>query len=107
MTRSRDLSNSVAGTSGKPFAIAANIATMGNISQNSQNYASVTFPSGRFTQAPIITANAINSSSINTIAYASTTSGFQLYGNKWDAGTATAPEAYWIAVQMTSSSAGG
>jgi hypothetical protein len=107
MTRSRDLSNSVAGTSGKPFAMAANIATLGNVTNTVQNYASVIFPVGRFTQAPIITTNATDVSSLNTIAYASTTSGFSLYGFKWDAGTATTPTAYWIAVQMTSSSAGG
>ena len=70
--------------------------------------ASVTFPAGRFTQAPIVTATMASSTTVTSATVGSvTTSGFTIYA--WAGGSAsvTGRAAYYQAIQMTSGAAAG
>ena len=89
-------------TQSGPYAMAAN--TIASFTAS----ASVTFPSGRFTQAPIVTATMASSSTVTSATVGSvTTSGFTIYA--WTGGSAsgTGRTAYYQAIQMTSGAAGG
>lgn len=95
-----------------PFAMAANTLTM-SISAAANTNASVTFPSGRFTAAPVVTAVMANapggSAKLVARAINSTSTGTSIYVYTGDSTTTTSSnfEIDWIAVQMTSSTGGG
>jgi hypothetical protein len=110
MSKARDLASGQNGV--RPFAMAANTLTMSIVSAANTN-ASVTFPSGRFTEAPVVTtvmanapggsqklvARAINTSSTGTTVF--------VYSGDSTATNASNFEIDWIAVQMTSTSGAG
>jgi hypothetical protein len=119
MTRARDLANSTPGTTGQPFATAAGIwsGTSGTYASTWQiawyvAQVSVTFPAGRFTQAPMVTASGEGQTaggvwSVPQIAWVWTVSstGFvSLVGNPYGN---YGVNYRWVATQMTSSSAVG
>ena len=95
MTRARDLASGLAGV--RPFAMAA-----GNYYHTSE-YTNITFPSGRFTQPPRVTANLVaagaGGSDVLTANITTTGMTFQ----------ATPINRFldWHAVQMTSGAASG
>jgi len=98
MTRARDLASGLAGV--RPFAMAAGRAT----GLTNANYTTITFPAGRFTFAPMVTATG---DSLGTAAAFYTTSvTTSSFGLASSAGT-TNVNAYWIAVQMTSGAGAG
>lgn len=90
------------GTAGKPFATSAGIVTT-----NGSNQITVTFPSGRFSTRPTITAQVlghpnvcvpyINSIDQNSFSVGAFTTG----------GTRVSSTLDWQAIQMTSGTAGG
>lgn len=90
-----------------PFAQAAgNASYAGTVGVDASVTVSVTFPTGRFTQPPIVTASS-NNSRITMAVSAVTTTGFTLaFGNRSGA-SATTIAATWAAVQMSSASAAG
>jgi hypothetical protein len=92
----------VPGSAGIPFLMAA------NVSPSFTGSGTVTFPVGRFTQPPIVTATLVSSSAWTSVTTGnSSTSGVTVYA--WAGATAatTARTAYWTAIQMTSGAAGG
>lgn len=102
MTKARDLASGLNGV--RPFAMAAGDGATSAASGT----ATVTFPSGRFTQTPIVTAT-------------STSSAFALFAEAYNASTTSVTVAVetssgpnlssrafsWTAVQMTSGSGAG
>ena len=98
MTRARDLASGLAGV--RPFATAAGSA----VPTGGGQYVSITFPSGRFTQAPQVVGTVDGAGA--TAAYAMTanitTSGATLQSLSVSGYTIR-----WIAIQMTSGSASG
>lgn len=119
MTRARDLSSATPGSTGVPFRMAA-----GTWSGTSGTYAStwqiawyvgqvaITFPAGRFTQAPMVTASGEGATgggvyTVPQIAWVwnVSSSGFSSFvGNPYGNYGVTYR---WVATQMTSSSAVG
>jgi hypothetical protein len=98
MTRARDLASGLAGV--RPFATAAGTTTA-IVAANT--YYTITLPSGRFTQAPIVTATSNNPTTYGqtiVVAPPSTTS-FLIASNAASNSTA------WVATQMNSGSASG
>lgn len=91
---------------------AAGRATV-NVNASDRGVVAITFPNGRFTQAPIVTVSLQNapggSGSLNARAYNVTTAGCDLYvytGNNATT-TATGVSLGWHAVQMLDSAAAG
>ena len=90
------------GSAGIPYRMAAN-----SIPSFTGN-ASVTFPSGRFSVTPIVTATMASSTTVTSATVGSvTSSGFTIYA--WAGGSAatTGRTAQYQAIQMTSGAAGG
>lgn len=98
MTRSRDLASGQNGV--RPFAMAAG-TTSAMVSANT--YYTITLPTSRFTQIPIITATSNNPTIYGQtiVVVTSTTSSFLIASN------AASNLTGWIAIQMTSGSASG
>jgi hypothetical protein len=91
------------GTSGIPFRMAAGSLTVtGN--------ATVTFPSGRFSVAPILSTgaytNGANTAAAPMFLPSPTATSFTIYGET-TAQTARTARIDWIAIQMTSTTAAG
>jgi hypothetical protein len=96
---------------GSPFAMSAGSALV-SIAAAATGNVNVTFPAGRFTQAPIVTTNigaGASSSKLANRAVSVTTSGanLQVYTGDGTAVTVTNLPIYFIAVQMTSTNASG
>lgn len=117
MTRVRDLANSAPGTTGQPFAMAAGTWTGVKATYSATwgvtwyvGQVAITFPAGRFTQAPMVTCSGEGTSGVQTVPhvawlYSVSTTGFSSYvADSYGAYGATYR---WIATQMTSSSAVG
>jgi hypothetical protein len=103
MTRARDLASGINGV--RPFAMAAGTAT-----STSSGFVTVTFPAGRFTQAPRVVASVNNAEAFAFVGTPSTssftTNAFaNFYGqlNNWLAGFTIS----YVAVQMTSGASSG
>jgi hypothetical protein len=98
------------GDTGVPFAVSAGTAspTLTSASPWSAGSIAVTFPTSRFSQAPMVTATATNNAAVPMIAWVSgiTTTGFTLRTAYYGA-TNNAIATYWTAVQMTSSAGAG
>jgi hypothetical protein len=91
---------------GIPWAMAAGSFGMTPAAAPGGMTADVTFPTGRFTQAPIVVLGPVSNGYLAASAGASDTSGFN--ARMWSlAGTPIAASMRWVAVQMTSSTAGG
>jgi hypothetical protein len=106
MTRARDLATGLGGV--RPFASAnGNLAFTSLASNGSQN-TTVTFPSGRFTQAPTVVANPTADAFAQVVGYAAfpSTTSFILVRLNF-AGATQNVSASWIAIQMTPSSGVG
>jgi hypothetical protein len=90
------------------WAMAGGSLSMGSIAAGTEGTQNVTFPSGKFSTAPIL-ALAVNSS-IPHLRATSVTSvsstGFTVVQRN-DTGSTSSAAVSWIALQMTSSSAGG
>lgn len=100
----------LSGSDGRAFAMAANATTTTGgtaLAANAQETATtVTFPSGRFSVTPAITAN--TSSPRYVVAITSTSStGFTMVVRNVSDATGTAYTWNWMAVQMTSGSVSG
>lgn len=91
----------------QPYSTAANTLTITPVA-NTVTSATVTFPAGRFTQAPIVLtgpATTVPGTQVMaTSAGGVTTSGFTFYLLRTNT---TNTQVYWQATQMTSTSAGG
>jgi hypothetical protein len=76
---------------------------------NTISTASVTFTSGRFTQAPliVISANTGTTNARAVVAQTTTTSGVTLGQWQLTGGTLQATDVHWIAIQMKSATAAG
>ena len=107
MTRARDLADfqtalnarPVPGATGIPFRTQAGIfSTYGGVP------VTVTFASGRFTQAPIVTATSRDGNQVWIRAGVSSTTSVLIYG--YSTGGVAGVEGYFNAVQMTTSSGG-
>jgi hypothetical protein len=109
----KNLAERLDGTSGTvpsvPYAIAAGTTPGPSFSNVATSTFAVTFPVGRFTQRPIISASVTNAAPSNIYALrltGITTGGFTV--NATFAAPATASVTVdWLAVQMTSTSGGG
>ena len=103
MGRARDIASSAPGTAGKPFAMAAGANALTGVT-------AITLPSGRFTQAPLVTATSIFGGSSSNSYYANilstSTGSISLYVVRND-GTLVNGDVQWHAVQMTSGASGG
>lgn len=91
--------------------MSAGRATVSLANANS-TFTTVTFPAGRFSQAPVVTCTVATGpaggAKINVRALNATTGGFSLYGMTADGALLTATVTVnWIAVQMTDGSATG
>jgi hypothetical protein len=97
------LEASAPGTAGRPFRNSA-----GSANTSASAAVTVTFPVGRFTVAPIITATPVTGSAAVVMAYINTPTassfGISLYNVT---GNRVAQPAHWTAVQMTSTTAAG
>ena len=103
MTRARDLASGLNGV--RPFAIAS-----GNLNSTSSGLVTVTFPAGRFTQAPRVVASVSNAEAFAFIASTSTSSfNTNAFGNFYgQVGNWISPVGInYIAIQMTSGAASG
>lgn len=91
----------VAGSNGVPFRMAAGTATTGsNIS------VTVTLPSNRFTQTPIVTATVNDAAYASVmIIYSTSTTSFIMQG--FNGSAYSAIRGNWIAIQMTSGAGAG
>lgn len=89
-----------------PYAIAMGSATVGSAASGANAAANVTFPAGRFTVAPFVFAISSNGR-VTMATSAITTSGCTLTGSNWSPATMPSATYYWIAVQMTSTTAAG
>lgn len=94
-----------------PMAIAAGIAAL-PVSTTFATSAAVTFPVGRFTQAPVVGATLVSGAGGTTKyiprAYSVTTTGMTVACYTADAAVAgTATALHWTAIQMTPTSAAG
>lgn len=90
-----------------PWAVAANAVVL-TVASKVTGSATVTFPVGRFTQAPMVAATVRTGAPAQRAVGVSdpTTSGFTMFLYN-DAGGSITNSIGWIAMQMTSSSAGG
>lgn len=85
-----------------PYAVATGVTNLSGTSARSQS-ATVTFPAGRFTAAPNVTAtvNSAGAVTLNTAVYNITASSFTLNGTHVDASNWAGPYPFqWIAIQM-------
>lgn len=83
-------------------------STGGTIVSNGVRDVNITFPSGRFTQPPIVMATPLGDEGRLTVSVLSrTTSGASLRVANRSSNTAPVAAVHWYAVQMTSSSASG
>lgn len=101
MTKARDVASAINGTTaGIPFRVATGTTTA--IVAGSTYY-TITLPTGRFTQPPIITAISNNPSSYGQtiVVTGITTTSFLVASNVFNYVTA------WVATQMTPGSASG
>lgn len=93
-----------------PVAMAAGFASVTTTSASpwSTGTATVTFPVGRFTQAPIVNVSSVHTSSSQIVAQAFTvtTSGFTIRASVYSAVVA-ALATNWTAIQMTPTTADG
>lgn len=92
---------------GIPFAMAAGAVSIASAASNGGSSTSVTFPSGRFSVAPIVTVTIGGSTRFNIGTSSVTASGFTVRVDNFTSGTALASTAQWEAVQMTSGAAAG
>jgi hypothetical protein len=99
MSKARDLASGQNGV--RPFA------TSSGLSASIASSGTITFPVGRFTVAPNVVGMLLSSTSGGTSVAtgAVTTSSFSAY--VWSGTTAATRQVYWIATQMTSTTAGG
>ncbi len=102
MGRARDLASSAPGTAGKPFAIATGIC-----SAASGAGVTVTFPSGRFTQTPIVTTMRSTARGGFQQVESITSTGFTAFSYDYTGTGTSVTNVNWIAIQMTSGSASG
>lgn len=113
-TRITSLEGTRPGTAGQPFRQSAGI-TAGNTANGSNSNGwywnaptTVTFPVGRFTQAPIVSVigDATNIIMLTQLSSAPTTSGFSFVNIRLLT-YPTNQNGYWTATQMTSGSGAG
>ena len=90
-----------------PFATAAGAVTV-SVTSAVAGTASVSFPAGRFTVAPIVTVAPVGTTLWVAFASAITTSGFTATSRHIDnVSTSASPVVHWHAIQMTATSASG
>lgn len=110
MTKARDLASGLNGV--RPFAMAAGKATASvtQAPQNGWNWTNftVTYPTSRFTQVPVVALAANTPYAVNTpvATYAAGYSNTSFTAWVWDIGSQSF-DVSWMAFQMTSSSATG
>ena len=93
-------------TAGIPYRMAAGRVTI-NVSASATGFTAVTFPAGRFTQAPIVTL-VHNTANYTPAYFGTTTSGFNAYARHVDNASATATvTGDWTATQMLAGAAPG
>jgi len=92
-----------------PFAIAAGKATIADRNPDQGGSVTVTYPVGRFTQAPVITTGAVTVNSYAASGTDGSTSLVSFVAKIYNPGSivATGCAVHWLAVQMTSSSGPG
>ena len=92
-----------------PLRMAAGqVAVVSTIAHGTGVTASVTFPAGRFSVAPIVTATPGGSARLSVAVLAVSTTGCTIRIDNFSGGTASGITALsWMAVQMTSGSASG
>jgi hypothetical protein len=109
MTRARDLASGLAGV--RPFAMASGRVTMGNIASGAGVGVTVTFPSGRFTQVPLVSVTGNGGSYVtdgwSTCYSVTTSSAIIVHVMKAGSPAAVDVVSAWTAVQMTSGAANG
>jgi hypothetical protein len=97
-------------TTSYPIPFSSSAGNLGNVSlgAGASNNTTVTFATGRFTQTPIIVANAAGDTFANVVGYAAipSSSSFILVRLNFAGGTQNLA-ATWIALQMTSTSGAG
>jgi hypothetical protein len=93
----------VAGSNGTPYRMAAGLTS------TFAGSTTITFPTSRFSVAPIVTATPSTAGSQMTSATVSgvTSTGATLYGWNGTSANSTARAVYWQAIQMTSGAAAG
>jgi len=90
-----------------PFAMQmGTVSTSTGIAQNAGWQPSISFASGRFTQAPFVFV-AVDSPRLTTDAESITTSGFTGRAYNWTTSTVPSTKMTWLAIQMTSSNTVG
>lgn len=90
-----------------PWRFAAGSSNLGTINNGAYEDLVVTFPTSRFSVAPIVTLTSRHSRLIASILSVSST-GFTAQVANWSGATASGPTPlYWQAVQMTSTTAAG
>jgi hypothetical protein len=94
MTRARDLASATPGSAGIPFRMASGIVYGG------AGATVITFPSGRFTQVPML--NLSNYSNVHPNINSVTATNFS-----WQTANGSNDTTYWTAIQMTSTSGAG
>ena len=102
MGRARDIASSAPGTAGKPFAVATGIC-----SANSNPGVTVTFPSGRFSQIPIVTSMRSSARGGFQQVEQITTTGFTAYSYDYLGTGNSVTNVNWVAIQMTSGASSG
>lgn len=92
-----------------PYAVAAGrFEYPSAINTGTGQTLNVTFPTGRFTQAPVVTATVRNAARLNAaVINPETTTGFSVRLDNFSGGTAGASGVHWHAIQMSSTSAEG
>ena len=101
-SRATSLESTRPGTAGKPLNVSA-----GSVSTSASAQVTVTFPAGRFSVTPIITAEVIGHPNVCvTYTTSPSSTSFQI-GAFTTGGARVAGTVHWQAVQMTSGSAGG
>lgn len=108
------LQSTAPGTSGQPFKVAAGLANTSSIAQSNFNglfwdtATTVTFPSGRFTQSPIVTLTLDSGVTVQwaVLVGAPSTTSFTFFSVRL-AATPQLTAVRYIAVQMTTGSGAG
>src|SRR5690606_30180401 len=84
-----------------PFATASGEITVDPLSSGSTDSYSVTYPSGRFTQAPLVFVNTKGTVPRRVFgASGNSISGFTLRTGNYSGGNSGAQSVHWFAVQM-------
>ena len=103
MTRARDLASATPGSTGIPFRMAS-----GTLTGTTSGLTTVTFPAGRFTQAPVTVVSCVETVIVPVVSISSTGFTTNAFANFYgQIQVRIAFGIFWQAIQMTSGSASG